>query len=164
MAKKKIIDAPVNETPWIDWCKSHIGEHEISGKSANPFIVDLFKYTTFKSDSDETPWCAALVNAALQKLGFVGTESAAAKSFLSYGHSCALIFGCIVVVKRADGGHHVAFFVGFDENENMKLLGGNQRDSLSIASFKRESYVDSRWPQLVELEPSNASVLVDKPT
>ena len=148
----KVVEASHDSVPWIEWCKSHIGEHEVSGKSANPFIIDLFKYTSFHSDSDETPWCAALVNAALQKLGFEATKSAAASSFEQYGASCALTYGCIVVLKRDDGGRHVAFFVGFDEHENMLLLGGNQANSLKVSAFKRESYLTSRWPSIQSIE------------
>ena len=63
-----------------------------------------------------------------------------ARSFLSYGRKLTTPEkGCIVVFWRgsrdSDSGH-VAFFVGYTEDKQMvKVLGGNQQNSVCIKEY-----------------------------
>lgn len=140
------------EAPWMDWMRSRIGEKEIPGIAKNnPFIVWLFKFTSYKTNKDETPWCAATVNAALSECGYKGSGSAAAKSFEHVGTDCALKHGAIVVIRhKSNNGKHVAFFDRYDADDSnvFYLLGGNQRDSLGSHPFyfNKEEIVAVKWP------------------
>lgn len=135
-----------SETPWMDWMAPHLGAKEISGRKHNPFIVGLFAYTTYDTTKDETPWCAALVNAALIKTGFKGTRSAAAASFDKYGTKCPLKYGAVVTLRHKNGGRHVTFFVKLDPKGRMVCRGGNQGNALKDSTYARSELVASRWP------------------
>ncbi len=135
------------QSPWMDWMRSHIGEHELDGlKNNNPFIVSLFKHTTYKTDNDETPWCAATVSSALEETGFKSSHSAAAISYKNYGVACDLIPGCIVVMQHPSGGHHVTFCDHVVDSKKFAGLGGNQSNALKVSVFDRSEIIATRWP------------------
>ncbi len=158
----QVSPAPMGSSmPWIEWMRSHIGEHEIAGSKHNPFIVAMFKYTTYKTDSDETPWCAAAVCTALEETGFKSTRDASAISYASYGVPCALIPGCVVVIRRADGGHHVTFCDHVIDSRSFAGLGGNQSDSLKISTYQRGNIVATRWPVKKDGKPAPMNILAE---
>ncbi len=115
----------------------------------------MFKYTSYKTNSDETPWCAACANWALQTTGYAGTNSAAAKSFDHYGTPCAPVYGCVLTVRHPGGGRHVTFFDHWvDEKKRIAAcLGGNQSNQLKISIYNfsgnkagHDEIVATRWP------------------
>lgn len=153
-SRKEIDPTPVSnsETPWMDWLVRNEGQSEISGSKANPFIVDLFRYTSLRnhplSTSDETAWCAALACAALEKNGYKSPDSASAASFDSYGTECELKYGAILTFRRKGGsGRHVTFYYGEVINGKIKCLGGNQSNSLKKSTYSKSDLVSIRWPQ-----------------
>lgn len=142
----QVYPAPMGDMPWMDWMRANIGEHEIAGSKHNPFIVSMFKYTTYKTDSDETPWCAACVCTALEENGCKSTRDASAISYAHYGLPCDLVPGCIVVIRRADGGNHVTFCDHVIDGKSFAGLGGNQSDSIKISTYARSKIIATRWP------------------
>jgi len=50
------------------------------------------------------------------------------------------------VVFDRQGGGHVGFIVGRDENNNLMVLGGNQGDSVKISPFSVDRVLGYRWP------------------
>lgn len=141
------VERPSGDAPWMKWVEANIGQKEISGSKHNPFIVDLFKYTTYKTSTDETPWCAAFVCAALEKAGYKSTRSAAAASFDKYGTRSDLKYGAILTFHRSGGsGRHVTFFHSFDKNGDIIALGGNQSDQLKKSVYPKSRLVACRWP------------------
>ena len=150
------VDKPVDPDkgmPWMGFMRAHLGETEIAGDKANPFIVALFKHTTYKTNSDETPWCAATVCAALEETGFSSPKSAAAISFKNYGAPCELQPGCIVVIEHSNGKHHVTFCNNVISPKLVRCLGGNQSNSLKLTTYTiAEGYdkiIATRWPTKV---------------
>ena len=137
-----------SSAPWMDFLGLHIGEHEISGDKANPFIVSLFKHTSYKTDSDETPWCAATICAALEACGFESTKSAAAISYKNYGVSCERKYGAILVIEHPSGKHHVTCFHHVGPGSIIYCLGGNQSDQIKISAYdlSKEKVIACRWP------------------
>jgi uncharacterized protein (TIGR02594 family) len=116
-----------------------LGIQEIKGGQHNPRILAYHAATSLAASDDETPWCASFVNWCLEVTGQRGTQSATARSFLTWGHSVAPEAaqpGDIAVFKRGSSPWqgHVGFFVGWD-GSNVRLLGGNQNDSVSLASY-----------------------------
>lgn len=140
-----------SETPWMDWLERNKGEKEIPGTKANPFIIDLFRYTSLKNHplatTDETAWCAAMACAALEKNGYASPRSASAATFDTYGTESDLKYGAILTFRRTGGsGRHVTFYVGTDSQGRLKCLGGNQQDSLKESAYDRSDLIAVRWP------------------
>ena len=90
-------------------------------------------------DPAVTAWCAAFVNASLAQAGQEGTGSNMARSFMEWGQPVDTPQpGDVAVFSRGDPNGpygHVGFFQGYDDNGNIRVLGGNQGDSVSVASY-----------------------------
>lgn len=137
-------------TPWMAWLERNIGQKEIPGTKANPFILDCFKYTSLRNHklalTDETAWCAALANAALVKNGYIGTDSAAARSFDTCGEPCGYEFGALIPIKYPAGNRHITFLHDVD-SKYVYGLGGNQGNALKISKYSKSLvYKSPRWP------------------
>lgn len=121
-----------------------MGLHE---KADRATIAAFIKKSTGRSvDPSVTPWCAAFVDAVLQSTGNGGMNSNWARDFLKYGTATTEPSkGDIVVFKRGNGGH-VGFYMGKDEDGNIKVLGGNQSNSVSVASYNASDLLGYRKP------------------
>lgn len=93
-------------------------------------------------------WCADFVNATLAKTGMKGTGSGMARSFLEWGQAVDQPQrGDVAVFTRGDPNGpfgHVGFFDGYNEDGTIRVLGGNQGDSVSIASYSPDSLLGFR--------------------
>jgi uncharacterized protein (TIGR02594 family) len=70
-------------------------------------------------------WCARFMNFVLERSGYAGTGSDAAKSFASYGRRVpGPQIGAIAVMHRKNGGH-VGIVSGIDEKGNPIIISGN---------------------------------------
>lgn len=105
-------------------------------------LTMLFNESTIPPiDPGKLPWCAAFANAILNKLGYEGTNSLMARSFLRYGAPTKQpVVGDIVVTKRGNGAiaGHVGFFEGFEEVDGVKyvkVFGGNTDKMVSTGWF-----------------------------
>jgi uncharacterized protein (TIGR02594 family) len=141
----------MNPHPWLEIAESKLGEHEIAGTAANSFIVECLESTTLgapDNQSDETPWCSAFVNWCITQAGLEGTDSAWARSWLEWGREPETDNeweGAICILSRGATSGHVGFVVDWDEDK-VKLLGGNQSDSVSYAWFPMERVLGYRVP------------------
>lgn len=134
-----------DDAPWMKVAKKYLGTKEIPGAQDNSQVVKWHQTTSLKAQDDETPWCSAFVNAVMEETGYKGTGSAAAASWLEWGQELdGPRYGCIVVLSRS-GGNHVGFYVDGDE-DTVKLLGGNQSNSVSEAWYRLDSLRGYRWP------------------
>ena len=103
-------------------------------------------------DPVKTPCFAAFATAVLRRTGYEGTDSLMARSFLSYGLKTKdPQEGDIVVLKRGKGNvtGHVGFFNGYEWEGNqlyVKVLGGNQNKSVTVAYFPVNYVLDYRRP------------------
>lgn len=90
-------------------------------------------------DPAVTAWCAAYVNASLEQAGMEGTGSNAARSFLDWGVEVDQPQrGDLAIFSRGDPNGwqgHVGFFDGYNDDGTIRVLGGNQGDSVSIANY-----------------------------
>ncbi|MCP1557845.1 UNVERIFIED_ORG: uncharacterized protein (TIGR02594 family) [Methylobacterium sp. SuP10 SLI 274] len=103
--------------------------------------------------TDSTAWCAAFVNAVLERAGHRGSRSLAARSFESWGVGLpAPALGAIATKKRGNSTWqgHTGLVVGANATQ-VFLLGGNQSDAVNVAAFKRSEIVAYRWPADVPL-------------
>ena len=130
--------------------KLELGVHETPGAGATSRIVTFGSYTSLKATSDEVPWCSAFANAVMAMAGFKGTGSAAARSWLDWGKILLTpIVGCVVVFRRGDSATqgHVAFCDHADiSNGIIRVIGGNQGDSVKVACFPVSSVLGYRSP------------------
>lgn len=123
------------EPPWLVIARGELGVKEVIGNKDNPRIVAYHQTCTLKATDDETPWCSAFVNWCITQAGLIGTNSAAAISWLKWGREIPLEdaqAGDIAIFSRS-GGNHVTFHLSHDES-SLDGLGGNQSDEVNIAS------------------------------
>lgn len=141
------IDNSGNEPIWLTEARKHIGLSERKGPEHSPEIVQFWKDIKRSGiKDDETPWCAAFVGAMLERCAIRSSRYESAKSYLQWGRGLTKpALGCIAVFSR-DGGGHVGFVVGKDQEGNLLVLGGNQGDAVNIKAFPVSRVNGYRYP------------------
>lgn len=95
--------------------------------------------------------CAAFVGAMLENVGIISSRYESARSYATWGIKLKEpVPGCIVVFSR-NGGGHVGFAMADDGNGRLLILGGNQKDQVSIAPFNKDRVIGYRWPLAVPI-------------
>jgi uncharacterized protein (TIGR02594 family) len=134
-----------------------LGLKEIAGATHNPAIVAMLQLDAKWVEDDETSWCSAFVNYVAWLCDATErSKSLAARSWLLVGRSIPLsdaVRGDLVILTRgkppqpdasvikANG--HVALYAGQDE-ASIQLLGANQGNAVSIASFPKSRILGIR--------------------
>jgi uncharacterized protein (TIGR02594 family) len=144
---------------WMTIAEAEIGVRENAAVGQhNKRILEFHKATSLRATEDEVPWCSSFVNWVMVESGRTGTKSAAAKSWLNWGTEVSPRSGAVTVIKKKVGGadkatgsssgFHVAFFVSATET-HLRLLGGNQSDSVKYSNFQLSKYdvKGCRWPK-----------------
>jgi uncharacterized protein (TIGR02594 family) len=136
---------------WYSIAQAEIGVRENARPGEhNQRIIEYHATTTLKATADETAWCSSFVNWAMVQAGLQGTSSAAAKSWMDWGHKLAFPqLGAVVVIKKKNAtsdkstgstsGFHVGFYVS-SSSTSLRLLGGNQGDQVKYSNFSLEKY------------------------
>lgn len=118
---------------------------ERPGGEDDPFILWCLESTPLGIElHDEIPWCSAFVNRCAWHLRLPRSKRANARSWLDIGEAVNLqsaeVGNDVVVLKRGanpiEG--HVGIFAGIDADGigiKVRVLGGNQSNSVTIASF-----------------------------
>lgn len=136
--------------PWMQIVQQELNKdtHEIAGSGTNPNIARYHQATTLKATDDETPWCSAFANFVMQNcgLGYKGTQSAQAISWLKWGKSIDGRYGAVSVFDHGDGHGHVCFFLCMVDDTYALFVGGNQSDQVCISKYALEDVADFRWP------------------
>lgn len=129
-----------------------MGIAEMPGALNNPAIVAMLQFVDKSVSTDEVPWCSAFVNAVCKICGLPRSGSLAARSWLQVGRVVTIDAAApgwdVVILKRGAGKQpgpevtrapgHVGFFAGLDTSaggERLHVLGGNQGNRVSLASF-----------------------------
>ena len=142
--------APILAAGWLKLAQSEIGTSEIVGKHHNPKIIKYYADAGHGwVQDDETAWCAAAVGSWLERAGFAGSKSLAARSYLNWGKKLKKPKkGCIVVLSRGNPKGwqgHVGLYMGETAN-HIKVLGGNQNNEVNISSYPKSRLLGYRWP------------------
>lgn len=134
-------------TAWLDTARAYIGTREYPGAASNPIILGFWKLARLAGIKDDAvPWCSGFACACMEAQGIRSPRSDSARAWLKWGAPLSTpVTGCVVVFNRP-GGYHVGFVVGQDTNGNLLVLGGNQGDAVSIATFTRDRAEGYRWP------------------
>jgi uncharacterized protein (TIGR02594 family) len=137
--------AASSEFKWMQVARDEIGQAEGGPDSSNPRIEAYHATTQGGVEPDSVPWCSSFVNFCVEQAGFQGTKSKSARSWLEWGVEAAeFVPGCIVVLQRGQPPKgHVGFYVG-RESSRIRLLGGNQGDKVSIASYDADRVIGRR--------------------
>ncbi len=145
---RKLVTAPESDFPWLAIALAEKGTHEFPGNADNPRVVEYLHSTNLGTPSwneDETPWCSAFVNWCVEKSGYEGTDSAWAKSWLTWGKPVKKpVVGCIAVFTRESGGH-VGFYMG-ETKTKVRVLGGNQSDEVNESPQDKSRLLGYRLP------------------
>ncbi|MGO7403090.1 TIGR02594 family protein [Rhizobium ruizarguesonis] len=115
-----------------------LGVSEVSAPGEDNPRIRVYHATTHGGAMpDEVSWCSSYVNYCVEEAGGRGTDSKAARSWLTWGHDVPRNDwqeGDIVVFWRESPDSwkgHVAFLVNWD-GERPFVLGGNQGNRISV--------------------------------
>lgn len=124
------------------------GTEAIPGAQSNPAVVEYFREAQHPEVSqDDIPWCAAFINAVLQRCGLPQTGSLLARSFLDIGVPVDNPeMGDILIFHRGapdSGLGHVGMYIA-QQGNTLFVLGGNQSNKVDIAPFDSANLIGIR--------------------
>ena len=149
---------PLRITP-LDVAQTYIGMREVAGSKSNPGILAMLQRTAAWPAGDDVPWCSAFIHEISRLLNLEQTHSLRARSWLRVGQHVPLKrarpgFDLVVLMRGGgsqpgpdviDAPGHVGFFVDqTPDGTGLKILGGNQGDQVSIATFPASRLLDIR--------------------
>ena len=141
---------------WLIIAEDELGVKEIPGQEHHPRILEYHDSTNLNARAagkDETPWCSSFINWTMEKAGYVGTDSARARSWLRWGIEVAYpTVGAVCIIKRrvkgsdaATGsrrGWHVGLVgYGIETRGFIRLLSGNARDQVMYSNYPLDKYI-----------------------
>lgn len=141
----------------FDLAERFLGTEELAGSADNPQIMAMLNLDASWPEGDEVPWCSGFVNWVCWLLRLPRTKSLLARSWLTVGSDIPLDSAQpgfdVVVLKRGKDPQpgpedttapgHVGFYWRHD-GYFVELLGGNQGNKVSIASFERSRILSVR--------------------
>jgi len=140
----------MDQPAWLAAAWAEFGVREIPGKDDAPEILRYFREAGDTStETEATPWCAAFLGAMLKRGGQAGTGSLQARSYLAWGDALdGPRLGAVAVLSRGDDPNagHVGFLLS-ETADKLYLLGGNQGDAVTVASFDKTRLLGLRWPR-----------------
>lgn len=134
-----------------------LGVREVPGSDSNPAVLAMLQLDNQWPEGDDVPWCSALPNLVCHLLEIERTRSLRARSWLLVGREISLDDaepGFDVVILNRGGSPdpsviedvgHVGFFAGRSpDGSQVRILGGNQADSVNISSYPAEQILGVR--------------------
>lgn len=137
------------ETSAFDLAMRFVGTKEVAGTASNSMILAMLQLDQAWPKNDEVPWCSAFMNWIAWLLRLPRSKSLVARSWLAVGTPISLSAAepgfDVVILKRGTGKQpgpevmnapgHVGFFAGMQDANVVFLLGGNQSNGVTTASF-----------------------------
>ena len=127
---------------------SQLGVKEVEGASHNQTIVDYAKDSGFEwINDDETPWCSVFANWCALISNVERTHKANARSWIEIGTKTDNPKpGDVAIFKRGNSTWqgHVAFFLGFNAKGDVFVIGGNQGNQVSVATYPKSKLLGFR--------------------
>ena len=147
-------EVPVSGEPaWLKLARQDLGIKEVPGPGSNPRIMRYWTACDYDPHPDDSKdaWCSAASNYWMQKSGNPGTRAPNARSWEKWGHELKKPkLGAVAVfwrVSKTDWRGHVGLYIGpGDKPGTVKVLGGNQKDSVSIEDYSEAQLLSYRWP------------------
>lgn len=150
---------PANKLPlpkYLPIALSYVGLKEIPGPKHNTVIQSWLKKLGAWWSDDETPWCGVFMAAIMQESGFeFPKDYYRAKSWRTWGYGQGYSddpkYGSIAILERVGGGHVGIVTAVSKDGLKVRLLGGNQANSVSEAWFDKTRIVEYRRPKGVAM-------------
>ncbi len=129
------------------------GIKEVAGPGNHKEIINWIKGMFPGSANDgDVPWCSIFMNFLMKEAGLPVTGSGMARSWLKWGKPVAWEerkLGDVAVFWRGTPNGpsgHVALYVNDKDVEGnyLRVLGGNQSDAVSIASYEKSRLIQLR--------------------
>ena len=141
---------PFTDPKWYRLAKAELGVKEYKGDDDNPRVLRYYADAGHPEiDNDEVAWCSAFVGAMLERSGRPCSKSLAARSYLQWGKKLSKPkIGCVVVFSRGNPRGwqgHVGFYAG-ETKTHILVLGGNQRNQVSVAKYPKSRLLGYRQP------------------
>lgn len=132
----------------FDLAQRFVGIKEIPGAGDNPQILSFLRLDDAWPGHDEVPWCSGFANYIAWLLRLPRSKSLAARSWLDIGVAIDLDqatpgYDVVILSRGAPPAGHVGLFAGRD-GATVRVLGGNQGNTVSIASFPVERVLGVR--------------------
>lgn len=139
------------QTSCFDLAQRWVGVEEVEGQASSVHVMAMLHLDAKWPEGDHVPWCSAFANYVAWILRLPRSKSLAARSWLKVGRPIQLREAQpendVVILKRGGKGQpgpevldapgHVGFFAGLEGERGSRvlILGGNQSDAVSVASF-----------------------------
>ena len=105
-------------------------------------VAEARRYLGTNPTNRSRLWCATFMNLILHKIGYPGTHSDAARSFVDYGRRIrGPKIGAIAVLTRGPNGGHVGVVSGVDRHGNSILVSGNHGHRVGIGTYPRSRVI-----------------------
>ncbi|WP_249963554.1 TIGR02594 family protein [Histophilus somni] len=152
----------MNNPTWLIEANKHQGLKEIQGEKHHPEILRWIKELGGWFSDDETPWCGTFVAHCLKTANKPYPKHwYRAKAYTEFGTKLHKpLYGCIAVFERQGGGH-VGFVIGEDNQGNLLILGGNQNNQVNIRTFKKDRLLAYVWPEENPPMPCSLPILAN---
>jgi len=131
--------------PWMYELIRRMGLHEARDKAE---LVEFLKIGDFLGDPSKLPWCGDAVESAFAKtLPFeaLPTNPFFAQNWDHFGHSVDPMVGAVGVIRWSGSAGHVGFISKVTPTQ-ISMVGGNQTNTISNATFPRSAFIGYRWP------------------
>lgn len=128
---------------------SEVGVAELPGPNHNDRILEYHSTTGLDAETDEVAWCSSFVNWVVQQAGAEGTNSAAARSWVTWGkRSRKFIPGCVSVFSRGknDDQGHVGIGL-YETPKSIVVVSGNLDNKVRISTFPKYRWIGCRIPK-----------------
>lgn len=130
----------VNATNPVAFAQAFVGMREDNTMDQQVLSSFIRQAAGIRINPAQTAWCAAFVDAILNASGQgSGTGKLNARSYLDWGKPVSTPQeGDVVILSRGDPNGwqgHVGFYAGMTADGKIRVLGGNQSNSVSIADF-----------------------------
>lgn len=146
---------------WLEEAWREFGQGERDGAAENTRIVALFRDAGHPEiASDEVAWCAAFCGACLERAGVRSTRSLLARSYLAWGETLDdPRMGAVAVFSRGSDPSqgHVGFWLG-ETDDAVVLLGGNQKNAVSVTRYPKSRILGLRWPTAEQAQARKPSM------
>jgi uncharacterized protein (TIGR02594 family) len=161
-APEEILVQTQGNAPWFAVAAAEEQVHvDANGPNFKDHILDYFKDTDHGRPTSIEPWCGAFVAFCLKHSGdpiaaaSIPKGAAVAANWISWGASIPaqpgqIPQGAVIVLAPQPGTTgsigHVGFFVEFTQNnQKVKLLGGNQSHKVTRTEFAASGIRAARW-------------------
>ena len=141
----------MNELPWMKEAERWLGVHERRGFTR--LYGAIKQWLKDKYDPRETPWCGAfmaLVFRATLPNERIPENPWGARNWAEFGKECPLQEGAVAVFwrgRKSGWSGHVGLVDAVDRKRRLiRVLGGNQSDSVTYSWLSMDRLLECRWP------------------